>query len=85
MQHIQKLLPQSKYGRLTLFTVFLQSIIVILLESFVGAFFLTYFNALGAAETDLQRGVPVYIFIFVLAQFFEVGLMWDAVTQSHSL
>jgi hypothetical protein len=67
----------SRYRRITLLIVLCQAVCVIVLESLIASIFLRYYNQLGGSnQVGLQRGVPVYLLIFILAQAFQVALSW---------
>jgi hypothetical protein len=60
--------------------VVLQAVVVIAIESVIAAVFLKYFQVLGgSSQNGKQRGIPVYLTIFILAQLFQILLSWDAV------
>ncbi|KAJ3053555.1 hypothetical protein HK097_003984 [Rhizophlyctis rosea] len=76
------MIPTTKYGRLTLFAVLIEAIIVIILESVVAAIFWKYFDV---NEKGPARGVPVYLIIFIIAQLFQIVLCWDAVWHKNTI
>jgi hypothetical protein len=43
-------------------------------------------HSLGELSTDegLQKGIPVYLSIFIFSLVFQVALAWDAVRNYHS-
>ncbi|KAJ3078678.1 hypothetical protein HK102_004318 [Quaeritorhiza haematococci] len=78
------MLPATKFGRLTLAAVLVEAVVVIILESVIAAIFLKYFDLLGGPN-GAQRGVPVYLIIFILAQLFQIVLCWDAVWHKNTI
>ncbi|KAG1444464.1 hypothetical protein G6F56_010287 [Rhizopus delemar] len=68
---------------LVLVTV-LEAAIIITLE----AIFLAKFNQSLAEQPEnegLQKGVPVYLSIFIFSLVFQVGLAWDAVRNKNTI
>ncbi|KAJ3026389.1 hypothetical protein HDV00_011974, partial [Rhizophlyctis rosea] len=78
-----EMIPATLYGRLTLFAVLIEAIIVIILESVVAAIFWKYLPVNG--ENGPARGVPVYLIIFIIAQLFQIVLCWDAVWHKNTI
>ncbi|KAG1054062.1 hypothetical protein G6F46_000507 [Rhizopus delemar] len=75
---------RNKYSiYLVLVTIF-EAVIIIILE----AVLLARFNrSLGELSTDegLQKGIPVYLSIFIFSLVFQVALAWDAVHNKNTI
>lgn len=62
----------------------LEATIVIVLESVL----LSRFNqslAEQSSDVGLQKGIPVYLSIFIFSLVFQVGLAWDAVRNKNMI
>ncbi|KAG0369150.1 hypothetical protein BGZ54_000202 [Gamsiella multidivaricata] len=83
------LLPTSKQARETLVATIVLALVTITLEAILlqrhrsMAFSLTHPK--GAIEISFFRPLMVYYLIFILAEVFAVGLLWDAAIHKNSL
>ncbi|KAL7751367.1 hypothetical protein RI367_003227 [Sorochytrium milnesiophthora] len=75
--------PASRYGKSFLLLSFVQALVIIVLESIVGADYIQGINVND--PNDASRGVPVYIVIFVLSQCWNIVLAWEAMHMENTI
>ncbi|KAJ1565271.1 hypothetical protein HK096_003710 [Nowakowskiella sp. JEL0078] len=71
------LVPKTVFGRLTFSSVILEAVIIIALESTAAA--KLFSDSASFDSNGSQKGLPVYMMIFGLAQIFQIALCWDAI------
>lgn len=71
--------PISKLGKLAIVSMVIEAIVIIILEAYVANSFLK------SDQSDSNKGIPVYLLLFVTAQLFANGLVVDFVGLSLSL
>lgn len=65
--------PISKLGKLAIVSMVIEAIVIIILEAYVANSFLK------SDQSDSNKGIPVYLLLFVTAQLFANGLVVDFV------
>ncbi|KNE58551.1 hypothetical protein AMAG_04117 [Allomyces macrogynus ATCC 38327] len=76
-------LPQSRMGRSLLGASLLQAVIVVVLEAIVAAIVMPNIDTQNV--NDPNRGVPVYMLIFVASQVWNMYLSWDAILKQNTI
>ncbi|KAI9179225.1 hypothetical protein H9P43_005888 [Blastocladiella emersonii ATCC 22665] len=76
-------LPQSRVGRTLLGVSLLQAIIVIVIEAVVANIVIPKINTQDL--NDPNRGLPVYMMIFVGTQIWNMYLSWDAILKQNTI
>ncbi|KAJ3335876.1 hypothetical protein HDU93_004189 [Gonapodya sp. JEL0774] len=71
------IIPETVFGRLTLFCSIVEAIVIIILETIIAYYFQKSTNPAPNSVSPV-RGIPVYLVVFCLAQVFAVILCWDA-------
>ncbi|KAI9206780.1 uncharacterized protein BJ171DRAFT_496948 [Polychytrium aggregatum] len=78
------MIPPSKFGRVTLWAVLVEGVIITALESTICALLVNNAKETPLAQTS-ARGIPVYLVIFIFAQLFQIILCWDAVWHKNTI
>ncbi|KXS16862.1 hypothetical protein M427DRAFT_55192 [Gonapodya prolifera JEL478] len=78
------IIPETIYGRLTLFCGIVEAAVIIILESIIAYFFGKSTNPTEGVVSPV-RGIPVYLTVFSLAQVFSVILCWDALYHKNTI
>lgn len=71
-------MPTSTVGKATLICVVVEMIVIVALESVIASIFLPLSSVLKGTPAE---GIPVYLFIFLMSQLFQVVLVFDAVNH----
>ncbi|KAF9382217.1 hypothetical protein BGX21_001869 [Mortierella sp. AD011] len=83
------LLPTSKHAREALLATVILALVTIALEAILlqrhGSMTARLTEAAGPYEISFFRPLTVYYYIFILAEIFAVGLLWDAAIHKNSL
>ncbi|KAF8923457.1 hypothetical protein BGZ58_002933, partial [Dissophora ornata] len=85
----EELLPTSKQAREALMATIVLALLTIALESILlqrhKYMTASLTGTVGPYEISFFRPLTVYYFIFILAEVFAVGLLWDAAIHKNSL
>lgn len=81
--HDMKLVPSSLKGKLLLLFSVVQAFVVITLEGLLMSDSLIWENITNTQ--DANRGLPVYMVIFVVSQIWSIFLSWNAILQRNTM
>ncbi|KAJ1979012.1 hypothetical protein H4R35_001677 [Dimargaris xerosporica] len=74
----------SKYILATIIVAIVQTIVVVVMEAMVAYyFFSTVEDPFDSKNAD--KGIPIYLILFVLAQLFLLEMVWDTVKHRNSI
>ncbi|RKO95910.1 hypothetical protein CAUPRSCDRAFT_8723 [Caulochytrium protostelioides] len=80
------MLPTTLAGHLSLCAVVVEALVIISLEAAIAGIFLKYYEASGIIrDAGPQKGIPVYLIIFILAQVFQIVICWDALIHRNTI
>ncbi|RKO99591.1 hypothetical protein CXG81DRAFT_14297, partial [Caulochytrium protostelioides] len=82
----RRMLPTTLAGHLSLCAVVVEALVIISLEAAIAGIFLKYYEASGIIrDAGPQKGIPVYLIIFILAQVFQIVICWDALIHRNTI